>query len=218
MNYTQEIRQKSSEWFILRAAKISGTRFGQVISGKKNDLLYKLINEKIKGTSDDDEEAYIDDAMQYGLDNEEHAIDLYEIKSGIKFKRGGVIYSDYSKNHIHSPDAVNLESGIVVEVKCTMEREKQIKRFFDGAESSYLPQIINAFACSDSIKEVHWISYSGFCKQLGNVVMNKEIISIIYKRENYLAEILKGRNLIKEIEIKVDDMYNKFVVGNVDEF
>jgi hypothetical protein len=156
--------------------------------------------------------------MHYGLDNEERCIDLYESICGIKFKRGGVIYSDYSKNHIHSPDAVNEELGIVVESKCTMEREKQIKRFFEGAESNYIPQIINAFACSDTIKEVHWISYSGFAKQLGNVIMNKEIVPIIYKREQFIKEITLGRTNIKSLELKVDEMYDKFVVGEIDKF
>lgn len=218
MKYSQEIRQKSPEWFALKANKISGTRFGQVISNKKNALIYELINEKITGTADSDDEQFINDAMQYGIDNEEFAVDLYEIQTGLKFKRGGVIYSDYSENHMASPDAVNDELGIVIEIKCTMERQKQIQRFFEGAETSYLSQIINYFACSDSIKEVHWISYSGFCKQFNDIVINHEIVPIIFKREQFLKEIELGRINIKKIVVQVDEMYNAFVQGNINQF
>lgn len=41
---------------------------GQVISGKKNSLIYELLNERMSPWIDFDDQ-YIDDDMQFGIDN-----------------------------------------------------------------------------------------------------------------------------------------------------
>jgi len=47
--------QQSFEWHQERCGSIGGTSFSQVISGKKNRLIYNLINERLNGyvTPDD---------------------------------------------------------------------------------------------------------------------------------------------------------------------
>jgi hypothetical protein len=194
MNYLK-IQQQSPEWFDLKAGKISGTRYGQVISGRKNSLLYELANERLDGYIIP--EPYLNDEMQFGIDNEPVALDLYESQSGIKFQRGGVIMSDFSPIHMASPDGVNIELGIVAEVKCTMNGAKHIQRMIEGVESQYLPQVKNYFTVSDSVKEVHWISY---CPER----FEKPLVVIVFKRENFIKEIEAGREAIRDIKARVD--------------
>ena len=72
-----------------------GTRFGNVISTKKNRLISTLVNEKLNGYCEQDD--YVNEDMQSGIDNEPIARQLYIEKSGINFRQVGMIKSDYSK-------------------------------------------------------------------------------------------------------------------------
>lgn len=194
------IQQKSTEWFELRAGKITGTRFGKVISGRENELPYTLVAETVTGEGEIEEEGYVSAEMQYGLDNEEYAIDIYEAETKIKVIRGGVILSDYSEISMASPDGHNADNPkhiIVQEVKCTMKRSVQVKRFLKkSVDSTYKPQCINYFTQSDDIKEVHFISYCGFDKL-------RPLVVIELKREDFAADIEKGRKAIKATEIEL---------------
>ena len=196
-----DIEQKSDEWWAFKVGKISGTRFGEVISGRKNRLPYKLANEIIDGYIEQSD--YVDEDMQYGIDNESLAIDLYEKKTGIKFERGCVVLSDFSNNHIASPDGYNLAKKIIVEVKCTMDGSLHLQRKYEGAEAKYLPQIKNYFAVSDEVEEVYFISYCGF-KPL------HPIYCTIYKRSDFDADIKKGRLAIKALDIEVNEIVNSY--------
>lgn len=149
--------QASKEWFELKAGKIGGTRFGQVISDRKNRLVYDLLNETLMGYCEPDD--YISDDMLFGTENEPIARDLYSKESGIEFEQVGCILSDHSDIHLASPDGINQDRGIVLEIKCTQNGAIHLQRFFEGPESDKMPQIINYFAVSDEVKEVHWVSY-----------------------------------------------------------
>lgn len=200
MNY-KRIQQLSPEWWALKVGKVSGTRYGQVTSGRKNGLVFELVDEIIKGYIEQDD--FTNDDVQFGVDNEPIALDLYEEKCGIKFDRGGVIISDFSDISMASPDAVNIERGIVVEVKCTMDGSKQIERFFIGPETSHMPQIKNYFAQSNDVKEVHWISYCPYTPV-------RPLVIWIYTRDQFELETIKGRELLKALENEVTDKRTKF--------
>lgn len=190
------VKQRSQEWHELRVGSIGGTGYGQVISGRKNRLIHTLLNEQLNGYAEPND--FVSDDMQFGIDNEEAARKLYSEKSGIEFKEVGLIHSDYSKIHHASPDGLNEEMGIALEVKCTPDGSIHIERFFDGPESKYLPQIENYFAVSDDVKEVHWVSYCPFRQE-------RPLVIHIFKRENFVDAIAKGRSLIAKIENKLKE-------------
>ena len=192
MNY-QKIEQLTPEWWDLKVGKISGTRYSQLISTRENSLLEEVVNELLDGYIQQDE--FINDAMQFGTDNEPIAIDKYEIFSGMKFARGGVILSEYSKIHMASPDAVNLENGIIVEVKSTMKGATQIKRFLHGVETDKIGQIVNYFAVSDAVKEVHWVSYCPFRKE-------RELVVIKFTRDTIISQKETKKNGIETVTVQ----------------
>lgn len=211
MNY-QRIEQKSPEWWLLKVAKISGTRFGQATSSRDNGLIYELVSESLDGFIEQTD--FENEDMQFGTENEPVAIDLYEEKSGIIFERGGVILSDYSPIHMASPDGINLEKGIIVEVKCTMHGKTQVSRFANGIDSKYIPQVINYFACSDDVKEVHWVSYCPFRPErvLVVVCVNLDTIFKVGKKDVTVREMVNdGRLAIKNIEQEVKELKEKFI-------
>ena len=203
MNY-QKIEQKSPEWWQLKVGKVSGTRFGQLISTRENSLVEELVNELLDGCCEQDD--YESEEMLFGTENEPIAIDLYSQMSGIEFDRGGVILSDYSSYHMASPDGIHVQNGIVVEIKCTMHGNTQIKRFFNGIDSQYKPQVINYFACSDDVKEVHLISYCPFRPERPIVVIVITPDTVIYadkdpKKSKTVRHVVEeGRSKLKALE------------------
>ena len=208
------IEQKSSEWWALKAGKVSGTRFGQLISTRENSLIFELVNESLDGYVEQDE--YENEDMQFGNENEPIVIDLYEQLTGIKFDRGGVILSDLSEMHMASPDAINLEKGIVLEVKSTMHGKHQIKRFINGIDSEYVSQVVNYFACSDDVKEVHWVSYCPFRKERPLVIYVFTRDSVIKKATSRTKEqtvndlVILGRAELKTVESEVEKVKQLF--------
>ena len=220
MNY-QPIVQMSPEWWNLKVGKVSGTRYGQVISGRKNNLVYELINENLNGYIEPDD--FVSDDMQFGIENETKALDLYETKTGYIFERGGVILSDFNPIHMASPDGVNRAFGIVAEVKCTQHGARQIKRFFEGPEPDYPPQIKNYFAVSDDVKEVHWISFCPYRQERELVVhiykrgdvagyvktkVNKETVETPYTIHD---EAIEGRKLIELLQSDLITKQQQFI-------
>jgi len=196
-------QQRSEDWYNYKVARIGGTRFGQVISGKKNRLVYDLVNEKLNGYPELDD--YIDDDMQFGIDNEPIAAELYEKRSGLKLIEIGLIQSIKNDIHIASPDRIANDSSVVVEIKCTRNGAIHLERFFDGVDSKYLPQIKNYFAVSDKVKEVHWVSYCPYR-------LERPLVIHIFKREMFEKDYSKWSEQINAIEKDVKDKMNAFIL------
>ena len=193
--------QQSPEWFELKRGRIGGTRFQQVISGKKNRLIYDLLDEQLSEFLFPDD--YISDDMQFGIDNEPIACDLYADMTGLDLIKVGAIMSDFSDIHLASPDRITSDLKHVVETKCTQDGGIHIQRFFDGPESSYMPQIKNYFAVSDQIESVHWVSY---CPSRPE----RPIVAWVFTRDMCEPDVTKGRELIKVIETKLIELRTKF--------
>jgi hypothetical protein len=195
------IEQKSPEWFAYRKGKIGGTRFGKVISGKKNRLIYTLADEILSDVIIEDE--FQDEEMRFGTETEPIMCDLYQEQSGIKFKEVGLIQSDHTLISVASPDRLSECETIVLEGKCTMNGAIHMQRFFEGPESSYLPQIKNYFVQSNQIKEVHWVSYCPFRPE-------KPLVIHVFKREQFELEIPGWIGKLQEIQKQVTNIIDEF--------
>jgi len=209
MNYLP-IKQLSNEWFDLKVGKVSGTRFGQLISGRKNRLKYDLINEKLDGYILQDD--WTSEDMLFGLHNEALALDEYERQYDVKITRGGVILSDFSKIHMASPDGVG-GGDIVYEVKCTMNGAIHIQRFIEGVETAHIPQIINYFAVSDSIKRVMWMSYCPMRTEKPLVIWEFSLDTILdAKKGTTVRDAVKaGRLALSLLNDELDKIEKSFI-------
>jgi len=194
--------QLSPEWWALKTGRIGGKRFGQVISTRKNRLIYDLLNEQLSGFIEMDD--YESEDMLFGVENEPIAAQLYSDQSGIQFDQIGAIISESSDIHIASPDRINLDLGIVLEIKCTQNGAIHLQRFFEGPESSYMGQIINYFTVSDEVKEVHWVSY---CPSLAM----KPLVIYRFTPDQFEKEIRMGRDRIGAIELELKEMKSKVI-------
>lgn len=189
MSYLK-IEQNTPEWWAYKVGKISGTRFGQLISSRENSLIEELADEIMNGYCEISD--FEDEDIIFGKENESIAIDLYEEKSGLKFERGGVLQSDTCKMHMASPDAIIYEKGIVVEVKCTRHGKTHLKRFYNGIESNYKPQIINYFAVDPKINEVHFISYCPYRPE-------RPLVVYVVKRETPIYDTSRKTETVQEV-------------------
>jgi hypothetical protein len=195
------VEQQSDEWWKLKVGKVGGSRFGSVISGRKNRLIYELMDEILNGYQFVDD--YVNEEMQYGLDNEAKALELYQDQTGIKVNRIGAIISDQSGIHLASPDGLSECKSIVQEVKCTMYGYTHLQRVFEGVDSTYLPQCINYFAVCDEVQEVHFVSYCGFRQE-------RPLHIIKLNRADYTKEIETGRAKIQQIESELTKKLDEY--------
>lgn len=196
------IKQRSPQWFDLKVGKISGSRFGQCISGRKNRLIYDVLNESMNGYIEQDD--YIDEDMQFGLDNEPVARQLYSEQSGINWQEIGAIESDTSSIHIASPDGISPDQTKILEIKCTQNGAIHLQRFIEGIDTSYLPQVINYFAIDDQIKEVHWVSYCPYRPE-------RPLVVFVVTREMFQKDIEAGRKRIEKISTELETIRSEFV-------
>ena len=201
-----KIEQTSPEWWAYKVGRISGTRVGQLLSTRENSLIDEMIDEVLDGEVKRDD--FQTEEMLFGVENEGVALDLYSKRYGIEFERGGVLCSDlHEKIHMASPDGINIKKGIIVEVKSTMQGKTQIKRFRKGIDSNYLPQVVNYFACSEDVKEVHWISYCPFRPE-------RDLVVIIFKRDTIIEQKETKKNGVEVVTIqdKVNELHEKITI------
>ena len=203
--YKNNIIQLSHEWWAMKVGKVSGTRFGQLISGRENSLIDELANEILDGMIEQDD--YQSEDMIFGVENEEVALSKYEEQSGVFFKRGGVIISDkHPELHIASPDGITECETIVAEIKCTRHGKTQINRFRNGIDKKYIPQVLNYFAVSDRVKEVHWISYCPYRPEIELVVFVVTRDTIIEKKKTVQDKVNEGLVEMENLKNELDNL------------
>ena len=190
MSYLSNIEQHSPEWWAMKVGKVSGTRFGQLISSRDNSLVEEMASEIMDGCCEMND--FQNDEMLFGVENEPIALDLLEKKLNIKFSRGGVLLNDANNIHMASPDGCNYDLGIVAEVKCTTHSRLHLKRFSSGIDTAYKGQLINYFAVDEKIKTVYFVSYCPF---------RPERMLVIHKftRDSVIYETTKKTQTIQEI-------------------
>lgn len=158
INYLS-IEQNSPEWWAYKVGKISGTRFGQLVSGRDNGLIFELANEILDGACEQSD--FENEEITFGKENECIALDMLSQMTGIGFIHGGVMaHPILPESCMASPDGIDLATGTVAEIKCTMSGATQMRRFYEGPESKYKPQIANYFF--NGANRVLWASYCPF--------------------------------------------------------
>ena len=100
MNFTiHNVDQRTPEWFALRAGKLTGSVAKDVLASVKSgeaaarrDLRYRLVCERLTGLPQED--GFVNDAMQRGIDLEPKARAAYEGKTGQLVHESGFITLD----------------------------------------------------------------------------------------------------------------------------
>lgn len=117
-----ECEQGTDAWFQARLGKITASNFDKIItktgklSASSEEVINKAVAEIILGKPD---EFYRSEAMERGNELEEQALKFFNFSYGYDFKATGFLESE-NGGYGCSPDAIDLENKIGLELKCPM--------------------------------------------------------------------------------------------------
>ena len=138
------MEQRTQEWFDARLGKVTASRVADVIaktktgvSTSRQNYLTQLVTERLTGKKAD---SYVNQAMQDGIDREETARSLYELKYG-EVKEVGFIDHPTIAMSGASPDGMIANGEGVLEIKCPIETTHTTTLMTDKIPSKYIPQI-----------------------------------------------------------------------------
>ncbi len=157
-----DIIQRTPEWYAIKLGKVSASRVVDIMLGVKGrylasreDYKIELVYEILKGKQE--EENFISDDMQHGIDYENEARAAYEAKTGNFVDEVGFITHDTIDNFGDSPDGlVGKDGGI--EIKCP-KGKNHIKIILTGkVKRDYIFQMNTLMMC-DNRKWCDYVSY-----------------------------------------------------------
>lgn len=154
-----KIEQRTPEWDALRLGKITGTRLAQVFKSDNLSLIDELIAEQITGQS---EPCYVNAAMQWGIDHEEAAKQLYMERTGIEIVNIGFIsHSKYRDWLGMSPDGlgIGLEPAHSIEIKCPSSKKHIQYIRQNQVPNDYKYQVMDSFLINENQETHDFISF-----------------------------------------------------------
>jgi predicted phage-related endonuclease len=186
-------KQQSEEWFIARKACLTASH-AQAIGNCGKGLETYVLELMADAYSSGEKDNYTNKDMQRGIELEEQARDMYELKTGHKVEQVGLIKIDDCV--ICSPDGLIGEDG-GIEIKClndvnhfslVLEGEK-------GIESKYIWQIqMNLF-----ITGRKWWIIIYYNPNFKESLLMYKILPEKEKQEKLKEGLEKGKQLIQEI-------------------
>jgi len=151
-----DVEQGSYEWHQIRLGKITSTRLKKVMAKDNMSLVDELIAEEETGLSDDD--GFVSEDMQRGIDLEPLAIKEYESITGNTVTRYGIMQSDELPILCQSPDGYVGTEG-AIEVKCPRTKT-HVKYIRQGKiPNDYKEQVWCYFMVNPNLKWLDFISY-----------------------------------------------------------
>lgn len=157
------MEQRTQEWFDARLGKVTASRVADVIaktktgvSTSRQNYLTQLVTERLTGKKADN--GYINKAMEDGIDREDAARSLYELKYG-KVKEVGFIDHPTVAMSGASPDGMIASDGGVLEIKCPIETTHTTTLMTNKVPSKYIPQIQWQMAVTGA-RFAHFVSYN----------------------------------------------------------
>lgn len=168
--------QRSPAWFHARAGRLTGSRAADMLATIKSgeaaarrDLRMQLVCERLTGQPQ--EEAFVNAAMQRGIDLEPKAFAAYEAITGtLAHTVGFLAHRDQLAGC--SPDGQIDDFTGVLEVKCPKSATHLRYLQADTVPSDYLPQITHAL----------WITGAAWCDFLSFDDRFPEPLQVFLKR------------------------------------
>lgn len=188
------IEQGSFEWFQLRCGKVTGSSLKDVFKADNLTLMDQLIAEQLTERWDD--EGYVSDAMQRGIDLEPVALMTYEEMHSVELIRGGFIQSEKFPMLGYSPDGrVGNIGG--VEVKCPSSKNhiKYLRQ--NQLPNEYKWQVLGSFIINPSIE---WYDFMSFDPR----VQQRPVFIYRTHRESILPELNKAVEDLEKFFTKLE--------------
>ena len=196
------ILQRSEDWHADRCGKVTASRVKDISAKPKtgkayNALTLTILTERLTGVQD---ETPTTGPMQWGIDQEVHAITAYENETGNFVVGTGLINHPAIKMSGASPDGLVDQDG-QLEVKCPNSQTHLNTILTKEVPSEYIPQITWQLACTRR-KWCDFVSYDPrlpeylqlviirvFAKDLDIAGIEQSVIKFNQKIDQIVAEL-----------------------------
>lgn len=198
---TQDIVQRSEEWFAARCGSLGASQLSDALAKTKTgyaatrtNLRAKLVIERLTGVQED---GFKTPAMQWGIDNEDGARLAYEARSGEFVTEVGLYKHPEIRGSHASPDGLVGDDGCI-EIKCpnsathieTLKDEKIAKK--------YLMQMQWQMRCTDR----QWCDFVSYDPRFPDGL--QMFVKRIDRDDDMIAEMETGvRSFLEEVEADV---------------
>jgi len=162
--------QRSDEWFKARLGKVTASKINDAIAKLKSgepaatrrNYMAQLLCERLTGKAS---ESYTNSAMQWGVDNEDKAREMYQFISGNDVQEIGFVDHPSIRMSGASPDGLIGDDGLI-EIKCP-NTATHIDYINSGAvPSEYKNQMLFQMSCTGR----KWCDFVSFDPRLpGNL-------------------------------------------------
>ncbi len=207
-----DIQQNTDEWYLLRAGKLTGSKFGTIMAnyGKPfgepaKKYAVNIAIEQITGNPIPS--GYSNAHMERGHEQEPIARDLYEQENFTDVSNGGFFESDFVGM---SPDGLVDDDG-VIEIKSVIAsvHYANIKR--GSVDPAYKWQCIgNLKFCGRD-----WLDFISFC---ADFPIDKQLFVHRIRKKDLVSEFDMIDNRIDQFKILVDESKQKILNSNYDNY
>lgn len=217
------VEQGSPEWHELRRGKVTGTNLKSILAPKSEPLkiIDEMVAEDVSGMSDD-EDGYVSDDMQRGIDLEPIAKKEYAHLMACEVEEVGFVQSERWPLLGLSPDGYVGEIGAI---ECKCPKTKTHVRYLreNVLPKEYYYQILNGFLVNPKLFWIDFVSYDPrfavrplFIHRTNRADLTKELVAAEKKLDEFFdthkklkTEIIFGTNMMIA---QYDDTVNATII------
>jgi putative phage-type endonuclease len=203
---TEQVEQRSEEWFAARLGKVTASRVADVIaktksgySTSRDNYMAQLVCERLTGKQG---ESFTNAAMQWGTETEPLARSAYEAYADLMVEELGFVLHPKIEQAGASPDGLVGLFGML-EIKCPNTATHIEALLTETVPTKYITQMQWQMACAQR----QWCDYVSYDPRI------RQDLQLFVKRVEFDApyvamleeEVIK---FLKELDIKVNKLNN----------
>jgi putative phage-type endonuclease len=198
------MEQRTEEWYIARAGKVTASRVADVIARTKTGYgasratyMAELVIERITGQP---VEKFSSPAMQWGTEKEPEALSAYQVETGALVEQVGVVLHPDIPGSGASPDGLISTDGLI-EIKSPNSATHLDTLLQQKIPSRYQTQMLWQMACTGRA----WCDFVSFDPRMPD---HLKLFVQRFNRDDLLIKEIEDqvRVFIAEIDQKVEDL------------
>ena len=203
---TEQIEQRSEEWFAARLGKVTASRVADVIaktksgySTSRDNYMAQLVCERLTGKQG---ESFTNAAMQWGTETEPLARSAYEAYADLMVEELGFVLHPKIEQAGASPDGLVGLFGML-EIKCPNTATHIEALLTETVPTKYITQMQWQMACAQR----QWCDYVSYDPRI------RQDLQLFVKRVEFDASYVamleeEVIQFLKELDIKVNKLNN----------
>lgn len=156
-----KVEQGTPEWHKLRIGRITSSRVADIMKADNLKVVDALIYERSCPDDAlwDTQDGYVSDAMQWGTDHEDDAVQAYIAQTGIEMEAVGFCTHKVFDYLGMSPDRLTPDRTGAVEVKCPNTKTHIRTIRMGGLPNKHKYQVLQYFLINEDMQWLDFVSY-----------------------------------------------------------